>query len=150
MPTHARRWVVVAVMLAILAAATPAKIGSPWVWNTSAAPSQSIALPLVHTEVTLAGVFDCVETEFGLGWGTEVITLTDGGGSIYQYVPRTDLISGTWTYTPTTQTIELRNFRWLTATVNFPNSFHSRQYIASGDFDVAIYCSRRIGALLTQ
>lgn len=147
MPKHARRSAAIAVMLVILASSTPAKIGARWLWSAPAPAGQALALPLIRTEITLAGVFDCVETEFGLGWATEVITLTDGGGSVYHYrMPNSGIVTGTWAYTPATRIVELRKFRWPTATVDFPNSFFNRQYIPSGNFDVTLFCGRRIDA----
>ncbi len=53
------------------------------------------------------------------------------------------VVTGTWVYTPTAQEIGLKNFRWITATVELPNHLRARRYVPSAGFEVALSCDRR-------
>jgi hypothetical protein len=148
MRQHTHRWVTVAAIVLILAAAIPASLAAQPSSQVAPAAIPPIYLPLVQAPPSLAGIFDCVETEFGLGWLTEVVTLNPDGSSLYQYgSPINDTISGTWIYTPTTQIVELRNFRWPTAIVRDPDHFSNSQYLPEQGFEISIGCTRRTAAL---
>jgi hypothetical protein len=57
--------------------------------NASHVPDQDsepIFLPAIYgTSVSPSGTYSCYETEFGLIWASEVITLHPDGSSVYAY-----------------------------------------------------------------
>jgi hypothetical protein len=138
------RFMVVLITLAALWA-PPAATHSGQPLRIQAAPTANTALflPIVHGPISPAGVYDCVEYEFGLVWTTEVITLTKDGHSTYEYhFPPTSVITGTWVYTPTTQEVGFTNFRWITATVQMDNRLWASRYVPGADFYVALSCTK--------
>ncbi len=46
---------------------------------------ERLYLPVILGPFRLAGIYDCVEYEFGLIWTTDVITLHPNGDSTYAY-----------------------------------------------------------------
>lgn len=91
-----------------------------------------------------AGVYQCLEYEFGLIWTTEVITLNADGSSIYNYAPPyTGMMTGSWVYTPANQLVGFTNFRWLTATYAAPERLRARRYLPQVDFEIALECLRQ-------
>jgi len=92
-----------------------------------------------------AGVYDCLEYEFGLIWTSEVITLNTDGSSIYNYAPPYGaVVTGTWVYTPASQLVGFTNFRWLTATYTAPDRLWAERYLPEVDFEIALSCLRQV------
>lgn len=111
-------------------------------------PGRLAYLPAVFSTMSAfkspAGVYDCLEYEFGLIWTSEVITLNPDGSSIYNYAPPySGIVSGTWVYTPTDQLVGFTNFRWLTATYTAPDQLSARRYLPNVDFEIALSCHRQ-------
>jgi hypothetical protein len=90
------------------------------------------------------GSYFCYEYEFGLIWTSEVITLNTDGSSIYAYSPPySNVVTGTWVYTPSIQEVSFTNFHWPTATYEAPDRLWASRYLPHVDFTIAIDCGRR-------
>ena len=112
--------------------------------HLTAEDSSQVFLPVVYYPSTPAGSYHCLEYEFGLIWSSETITLNNDGSSVYAYDgPYSDLVSGTWTFTPSLQEVGFTNFRWPTATYKFPNTLWASEYLQHVDFEIALHCSRQ-------
>src|SRR5262249_24347147 len=116
--------------------------------RAQAATDNFVYLPVVYSQPSPAGTYDCNEYEFGLIWTTDVITLSVDGSSIYAYnPPASSIVTGTWTYSPTAQEIAFTGFRWITATVELPNRLWARKYLPDPGFEIGLECARRGTAL---
>ena len=112
--------------------------------GAQAVPGKSLFLPFIAGAPTLAGVYDCNEYEFGLIWTSEVVTLNPNGSSTYAYAPPyTQVVTGTWVYTPTAQVVGFTNFRWITATVTLPDRLSIRRYLPQAGFEIGMSCLKR-------
>lgn len=101
-------------------------------------------LPVILSESSPAGSYDCLEYEFGLIWTSEVITLNANGSSVYDYdPPYSGVITGAWTYTPSIREVGFTGSRWPTATYILPDRLWARKYLEHAGFEIALSCSRR-------
>jgi len=101
-------------------------------------------LPILMGDSSPAGNYYCLEYEYGLIWTSEVITLNPDGTSVYVYnPPYPGTVTGTWSYTASTQEVQFTNFRWQTATYVMPYRIWASRYVPQTGFDVAISCSRQ-------
>lgn len=130
MPRHFRfRWLAAVLVGILLSASTPqvASLAQAHALRTAGVLPQQF-LPIAQN-TTLAGVYDCLEYEFGLVWTSDIVTLYPDGTSRYEYSPPyANITTGTWVYTPTAQEVQLTGFRWITATVQFPDRFYASRF----------------------
>ena len=124
----------------------PRPLGGP-VGAAPLAQQVRVALPLLSAPgAALVGVYDCVETEFGLVWTTSVVTLAADGTSVYDYGPPiSSVVSGTWSYAPATGQVSLAGFRWPLVSYTPPRSLSARDFVESAGFEITIGCTRRAG-----
>lgn len=114
--------------------------------SATAQPSRTprVWLPLMADQLPPTGVYDCVESEFGLLWTTSVITLSGNLSSQYNYgPPYSGLAAGAWSYTPSIQEVRFTNFRWEVLRFIPPGRLNAMRFIESGNFTVRIDCTRR-------
>jgi len=104
-----------------------------------------VFLPLVVLPPSPEGIYNCNEYEFGLIWTTDVITLSHDMSSAYEFIYQSaPVITGTWTYTPTTQEVALRNFHWPIVTFHPPDGLSQSSTITNTGkpFEVGIWCGK--------
>ncbi len=137
---------VIVACVAALALAVPL-LAHPGKAEGLALGGDRLYLPVILGPFRLAGIYDCVEYEFGLIWTSDVITLHPNGDSTYAYEPpHGGIVTGTWTYTPETRLVGFTEFRWETATVELTleRLWAARQFTAP-DYEIRLECQLRWG-----
>jgi hypothetical protein len=105
---------------------------------------QRLWLPLVATPSGPAGVYDCVEREFGLGWATAVLTLGADFSTRHVYnPPALGAGEGSWSYDPGAGDVQLTNFRWERLSYWPSGWLLASEFLPGPGFSISIECQRR-------